>query len=153
MHPCSDIEERQERQRHSTARTPCTLRHWEQNKQAAMLKHYPTFVDSTLIQRHLQSSSKTPSHQTALSSKPGSACISLLFHYTLSVTLSNLSLAGFPALQCYPFPLLSPHIFSICPSPLVLSRLFLCCLLQSLAQSSVGQHVPAKNHNGVGSAT
>lgn len=119
--------------RHSKARAPCTLRYLEEKKQGAMLKHYPTFLDSTLIQRHLQSSSKTPSHPTALSSKPGSTCISLLFHYTLSVILSKLSLVGLSALQCYLFTLLSPHTFSIYPSPLVLSRLFLCCLLQSLA--------------------
>lgn len=144
--------------KHSTARTPRALRYWEKSKQGAMLKHYPTFLDSTLLQRHLQSSSETPSHQTALSSKPGSACISLLFHYALSVILSKLSLAGLSALQCYPFPLLSPHMFS--------SALLLWYYLgyfsaayyswggttESSSQRTVGQHVPAKNHDGMGSA-
>lgn len=38
---------------------------------------------------------------------------------------------------------LSPSV-SICPSPLVLSRLFLCCLQQSSPQSGVGQQAPVK---------
>lgn len=47
--PRSDTEERRERQRHSRASIPCALRYWKENKQGAMLKHYPTFLDSTLV--------------------------------------------------------------------------------------------------------
>lgn len=72
--------------RHSTARTPCALRYWEKNKKGAMLKHYPSFQEFILAQRHLQSPSRTPLHQTPLSSEPGSARMPLFCHCTLSAS-------------------------------------------------------------------
>lgn len=82
VHPCSDIEERQERQRGTRQLKHLFLtdtgrinRKWCSNT---------TLLDSTLVQKYLQSCSKIPSHQTALFSKQGSACISMLFHYTVS---------------------------------------------------------------------
>lgn len=72
--------------RHYTARTPCALRYWEKNKKGAMLKHYPSFQEFILAQRHLQSPSRTPSHQPPLSSEPGSARTPLFCHCPLSAS-------------------------------------------------------------------
>lgn len=75
-----------------------------------------------LLQRHLQSSSTTPSHQTSLSNKPGSACISLLFRNTLSVSLCPHRI--WQVSQHYSFsPPSTLHKLSICCSPSVLCKL------------------------------
>lgn len=88
MHPCSETELKQERQK-GTEKQPehLALSDTGRTSSEQCLSTTQLSRNLFLLKRHLQSSSTTPSHQTSLSNKPGSACISLLFHDTFSVPL------------------------------------------------------------------
>lgn len=100
MHPCSDTEEKQERQK-GTEKQPEHLALSDTGRTNSEQCSSTTQLSRNLflLKRHLQSSSTTPSHHTSLSNKLGSACISLLFHDTLSVPLCPHRIWQVPALQ------------------------------------------------------
>lgn len=128
--PRSDTEERRERQRDTQEPAHLVLSDTGRRTNREQCSNITQPSWTLLLFKGIFTLNCTPGN-------PVSAGISLLFHCTVSVILCKLSLAGLSALQCYPFPLQSPHTFSICPPPLVLSRLFLCWLLQSLAHRVV----------------